>query len=64
MHDHHDFFKHIVDYAAAATSIGVLFDLMPKIAALFTVVWTAMRIAEMVTGREFSELIGMKKKAE
>jgi hypothetical protein len=38
-----------------------LVQVLPAVAALFTIVWTGMRIVEMVSGREFSVLIGVKK---
>ena len=53
--------KQIADGVAVVTAVGSLVNALPAVAALFTIVWTGMRIAEMVTGKEFSVLIGMKK---
>jgi len=53
--------KQIADGVAVVTAIGSLINVLPAVAALFTIIWTGMRIAEMVTGKEFSVLIGFKK---
>lgn len=41
--------KHVVDAASVATVIGTLVDMLPSIAAVFTIVWTAIRIYETDT---------------
>jgi hypothetical protein len=38
-------------------------QMLPAVAALFTIVWTGMRIAEMITGKKFHELLKRKKDA-
>jgi len=38
--------KHIVDALSLVTVLGTLIDMLPSIAALFTIVWTAIRIYE------------------
>ena len=43
------------DILAAGTTVGVVLKVLPAIAALFTIVWTAARLYEMFTGRPFSE---------
>jgi hypothetical protein len=53
--------KHVVDGVAAVTAIGTLTQMLPAVAALFTIVWTGMRIAEMITGKKFHELLKRKK---
>ena len=55
--------KHVADGIAAVTAIGTLMQLLPSVAALFTIVWTGMRITEMVAGKPFAELIRRKKDA-
>ena len=55
--------KHVADGVAAVTAIGTLMQLLPSVAALFTIVWTGMRITEMVAGKPFAELIRRKKNA-
>ena len=53
--------KNVADGVAAVTAIGTLMQLLPAVAALFTIVWTGMRIAEMITGKKFHELLKRKK---
>ena len=60
-HENVEVVKQIGDGLSVVTAIGTLVQVLPSIAALFTIVWTGMRIAEMVTGKEFSVLIGWKK---
>jgi len=55
--------KHVADGVAAVTAIGTLMQLLPSVAALFTIVWTGMRIAEMIAGKPFAALISRKKDA-
>jgi len=49
--------KNVADGVAA----GTVMQLLPAVAALFTIVWTGMRITEMVAGEPFAELIRRKK---
>jgi hypothetical protein len=53
--------KHIIDFASVATVLGALVDVLPAIAAIFTIVWTAIRIYETDT---IQGLLGKKKDAE
>jgi hypothetical protein len=53
--------KQIGDGLSVITAIGTLVQLLPSVAALFTIIWTGMRIAEMVAGKPFSEIIRRKK---
>ena len=41
--------KHIIDFASIVTVLGTLADMLPAIAAIFTIVWTAIRIYETKT---------------
>ena len=41
--------KHIVDGVSVLTVIGTLANILPAIAALFTIIWTALRIYETKT---------------
>jgi hypothetical protein len=52
--------KHIIDFASIVTVLGTLADMLPAIAAVFTIVWTGIRIYETKTVQGW---IG-KKKAE
>ena len=52
--------KHIIDFASVATVLGALVEVLPAIAAIFTIVWTAIRIYETDT---IQSLLGKKKDA-
>lgn len=41
--------KHVVDGLSIITVIGTLADMLPSVAAVFTIVWTAIRIWETAT---------------
>jgi hypothetical protein len=41
--------KHLIDTASIATAVGTIMQLLPAIAALFTIVWTSIRIYETKT---------------
>jgi hypothetical protein len=41
--------KHVVDALSIMTVLGTLADMLPAIAAIFTIVWTAIRIYETKT---------------
>ena len=41
--------KHVLDMVSVTTVLGALMGLLPSIAALFTIVWTAIRIYETRT---------------
>lgn len=47
--EHIDSAKHLIDIASISTMLGALAGLLPSIAALLTIVWTALRIYEMKT---------------
>jgi hypothetical protein len=49
--------KFIVDAISAGTAVGALVGLLPAIAAIFTILWTAIRIYETETVRR---LLGRK----
>jgi hypothetical protein len=61
MTEHHDTVKHILDWVSIATALGAFVNVLPALAAGLSVVWTLMRIAEMVTGKPFAEIIRWKK---
>ena len=50
--------KYVVDAISVATVVATLVDMLPSIAALFTIVWTGIRIWETDT---VQSLIGRKK---
>jgi len=43
--------KHVVDALSVATVLGTLVEFLPSIAAVFTIIWTGIRIWETDTVR-------------
>jgi len=41
--------KHVLDGVSVITVIGALAEVLPAVAALFTIVWTGIRIWESAT---------------
>ena len=41
--------KHVVDGLSLITVVGTLMDVLPTVAALFTIIWTSIRIYETKT---------------
>ncbi len=44
-----DGMKHVLDLASITTVVGALMGILPSIAALFTIVWTGIRIYDTKT---------------
>lgn len=42
--------KHVIDSISIVTVVGTLTQWLPPIAALVTIIWTVLRIWEMITG--------------
>ena len=61
MAENHDTVKNTLDIVSALAAIGSFLNLFTPIFGLIGAVWTLMRIAEMITGKTFSEIIGRKK---
>lgn len=61
MGQNHDTVKNVLDIASAIAAIGAFLQLLTPVFGLIGAVWTLMRIAEMVTGKPFVELIRRKK---
>lgn len=61
MSEHHETTKHVVDALSLVTVVGTLIELLPAVAALFTIVWTAIRIYETDT---VQKLLGKEKPNE
>jgi hypothetical protein len=57
----HDTVKNTLDILSVFATIGSFFEMMTPIFGLIGAIWTLMRIAEMVTGKPFAELIRRKK---
>ena len=49
MTDQQETVKHVVDALSVITVIGTLVDMLPSIAAIFTIIWTGIRIWETNT---------------
>ena len=56
-----DVVKNTLDILSAFATIGSFLQLFTPVFGLIGAVWTLMRIAEMVTGKPFSEIIKRKK---
>lgn len=49
MSEHPDITKPMMDALSVVTVVGALVDMLPSIAAIFTIVWTGIRIYETKT---------------
>ena len=49
MNESHETAKHVVDALSILTVVGTLVEMLPSIAAIFTIVWTGIRIWETET---------------
>lgn len=49
MSESHETTKHVVDALSIMTVVGTLVEMLPSIAAIFTIVWTVIRIWETET---------------
>ena len=58
MTDHTENIKHVVDALSIATVIGTLADMLPSVAAVFTIVWTSIRIWETDTVKRWTGRTG------
>lgn len=61
MGQHHDTVKNTLDVLSVFAAIGSFLQILTPVFGLIGAVWTLMRIAEMVTGKPFVELIRRKK---
>lgn len=64
MTEHHDTLKNIIDVIAPLAAIGSFLEVISPVFGLIGAVLAVMRIAEMVTGKDFVDLIRKKKDAE
>lgn len=48
---HSEGFKHVLDALSVVTVAGALMEMLPAIAAMFTIIWTGIRIWETDTVR-------------
>jgi hypothetical protein len=56
-----DTVKNTLDVLSVFATIGSFLEMLTPVFGLVGAVWTLMRIAEMVTGKPFAELIRRKK---
>jgi len=49
MTDQHETAKYVIDALSFVTVVGTLVDMLPSIAAIFTIIWTGIRIWETDT---------------
>ena len=62
MTNNSDSFKNILDIVSVTAAIGSFLNILTPVFGLIGAVWTLMRIAEMVAGKPFAELIRKKDK--
>jgi hypothetical protein len=48
--------KHALDAVSIVTVVGTIADILPAVAALFTIIWTGIRIVETQTFRSIFKL--------
>jgi hypothetical protein len=58
MTEHDETVKYVIDGVSFITVVGTLAEMLPAVAAIFTIVWTAIRIWETDT---VQQLINRKK---
>jgi hypothetical protein len=57
----HDTVKNTLDVISVFATIGSFLEMLTPIFGLIGAVWTVMRIAEMIAGKPFAEIIRRKK---
>jgi hypothetical protein len=53
--------KNVLDFASALAAIGAFLQLLTPVFGLIGAIWTLMRIAEMISGKPFVEIVRRKK---
>ena len=61
MSNNHETAKNVLDIVSVMAAIGSFLEMLTPVFGLIGAVWTLMRIAEMVTGKPFAEIIRRKK---
>jgi hypothetical protein len=64
MTEHHDTLKNVIDVVAPLAAIGAFLEVISPVFGLIGAVLALMRIAEMVTGKDFVDLIRRNKDAD
>jgi len=57
----HETAKNVMDVASMLATIGSFLEMFTPVFGLIGAVWTLMRIAEMIAGKPFAEIIRRKK---
>ena len=61
MSTNHEVAKNTLDVVFVMATIGSFLEMLTPVFGLIGAIWTLMRIAEMVSGKPFAELIRRKK---
>jgi hypothetical protein len=61
MSQNHETVKNTLDILSVFAAIGSFLQLLTPVFGLIGAVWTLMRIAEMISGKPFAEMIRRKK---
>ena len=61
MDSQHETTKNVLDVVSMVATIGSFLEMFTPIFGLIGAVWTLMRIAEMIAGKPFAEIIRRKK---
>jgi hypothetical protein len=64
MNEHNETLKNVLDIVSVIATIGSFLQVFTPIFGLIGAIWTLMRIAEMVSGKPFAELIRRDKNAK
>ena len=64
MSQHHDTVKNTLDIMAAIAAISSFLQLLTPVFGLIGAIWTLMRIAEMITGKTISQMLGRKRPSD
>ena len=62
--DKHEMVKNAADIVSVVATIGSFLEVITPLFGLIGAIWTLMRIAEMVTGKPFNEIIRRKKDSD
>jgi hypothetical protein len=61
MSQNHETVKNTLDILSVFAAIGSFLQLLTPVFGLIGAVWTLMRIAEMISGKPFAEMVRRKK---
>jgi hypothetical protein len=61
MSNNHETAKNTMDILSLFATMGSFLQMLTPVFGLIGAIWTVMRIAEMVTGKPFAEIIRWKK---